>query len=149
MFFFLLADVVLLQLFYVVFARKATVIWGDWTSKAMMKSDQATMVYREKSALNNMFYTTAITPPTLAQPDSSSDPITASSTIAGSTLEYSITSANGATTTTGSAESLGTATSIPAPADNWQNGMKVKARNSDAQTGQNSSWSAVLTIALS
>jgi hypothetical protein len=27
--------------------------------------------------------------------------------------------------------------------------MKVKARNSDAQTGQNSSWSAVLTIALS
>jgi hypothetical protein len=102
-----------------------------------------------RAALNNMFYTTAIAPPTLTQPDSSSDPITASSTIAGDTLEYSITSANGSSTTTGNIESLGTTTSIPAPADNWQNGMKVKARNSDAQTGQNSSWSAVLTIALS
>jgi hypothetical protein len=96
-----------------------------------------------------MFYTTAISPPTLAQPDSSSDPIIASATIAGDTLEYSITSANGAATTTGSAESTGSTTSIPAPTGDWQNGMKVKARNSDAQTGQNSSWSAVLTIALS
>jgi hypothetical protein len=44
---------------------------------------------------------------------------------------------------------LGTTTQIPAPTDDWQNGMKVKARNSDTQTGQFSNWSAVITIALS
>jgi hypothetical protein len=108
-----------------------------------------TTLEEAQAALANMFYTTAITPPTLAQPDSSSDPITTSATIAGNTLEYSITSANGSTTTTGTAESLGTTTAIPAPTGDWQNGMKVKARNSDAQTGQNSVWSAVLTISIS
>jgi hypothetical protein len=95
-----------------------------------------------------MFYTAAIAPPTLAQPESESDPVTASSTIAGNTLEYSITSANGSATTTGSVESLETTTNISTPTDDWKNGTKVKARNSDSQTGQNSVWSAVLTIAL-
>jgi hypothetical protein len=102
-----------------------------------------------QAALTNMFYTTAITPPTLAQPATATDAIEVSATIAGNTLEYSITSANGSATTTGSVESLGTTTDIPAPTGDWINGMKVKARNSDSQTGQNSVWSAVLTIVLS
>lgn len=108
-----------------------------------------TTLEEAQAALANMFYTAAIAPPTLAQPASESTAITASATIAGNTLEYSITSANGSSTTRGFVESLGTTTQIPAPEGDWQNGMKVKARNGDAQTGQNSDWSAVLTIALS
>jgi hypothetical protein len=102
-----------------------------------------------QAALVNMFYTTALTAPTLAQPASESASITASGTVAGNILEYRITSANGAATTTGTVESEGTTTEIAAPEGNWQNGMKVQARSSDVQTGQNSDWSAVLTVALS